>query len=153
MVLVDVVATDSYGNPAHDLKAGDFTVLDNGKPQSIAAFDELRPDGKPRPAAPLNLPDNVYTNYVSRREPGALTVLLFDSLNADRQDLPNARQKMLNFLKKPFTASRRAVPRTNSTLWGKLLSSMVSATFVFLDSALSFGAFGGVAITNSLPSE
>jgi hypothetical protein len=53
MVLVDVVATDSYGKPVHDLKAADFTVLDNGKAQSIAAFDELRPDGKPRPAAPL----------------------------------------------------------------------------------------------------
>jgi VWFA-related protein len=100
MVLVDVVATDSNGNPVHDLKAGDFTVLDNGKPQSIASFDEQRPDGKPKPAIPLNLPDNVYTNFVSHTELGALTVLLFDSLNTERQDLPNARNKMLNFLRK-----------------------------------------------------
>ena len=99
-MLVDVVATDSNGKPVHDLKAADFTVLDNGKPQTIAAFDEQRPDGKSRPSLALNLPDNVYTNYVSRTEPGALTVLLFDSLNTDRQDLPNARHKMLNFLKK-----------------------------------------------------
>ena len=100
MVLVDVVATDSKGTPVRDLKTGDFTVLDNGKPQNIAAFDEQRPDGKPKPPVQLNLPDDVYTNFVSRTEPGALTVLLFDSLNTDRQDLPYARKKMLNFLRK-----------------------------------------------------
>ena len=75
MVLVDVVAVRS-GTPVRDLKTGDFTVLDNGKPQNIAAFDEQRPDGKPKPPVQLNLPDDVYTNFVSRTEPGALTVLL-----------------------------------------------------------------------------
>jgi VWFA-related protein len=100
LVLVDVVATDNNGRPVHDLKAEDFTVLDNGKPQSIVSFEEQRPDANPRPSEPLNLPDHVYTNYVSRQEPGALTVMLFDSLNADRQDQPIARQKMLSFLAK-----------------------------------------------------
>jgi len=116
MVLVDVVSTDRYGKPVHDLKAGDFTVLENGKPQSIAAFDELRPDGKPRPAAPLNLPGSVYTNFVSRSEPGALTVLLFDSLNTDHQHLPNARQKMLNFLKKLPAGQKVALYALSSQL-------------------------------------
>jgi hypothetical protein len=43
------------------------------------------------------------------------------------------------------------VPRTSSTLCGKLLSSIVSATLGFLASALSFGAFEGLASTNSRP--
>jgi VWFA-related protein len=121
MVLVDVVATDSNGKPVHDLKAVDFTLLDNGKPQSIAAFDEQRPDGKPKPPIQLNLPDNVYTNFVSRTEPGALTVLLFDSLNTDRLDLPNARKKMLNFLKKLPPGQKVALYALSSQL--KLVQS------------------------------
>ena len=42
----------------------------------------------------------VYTNYVTRTDPGALTVLLFDALNTDRQHLVYARSEMLSFLKK-----------------------------------------------------
>ena len=100
VVLVDVVATDSHGQPVHDLKARDFSVLDNGKPQEIVTFEEHRADATAKPPVALDLPENVYTNYVSRGEPGALTVLLFDSLNTSPRDLTSARTKMLNFLKK-----------------------------------------------------
>jgi VWFA-related protein len=116
MVLVDVVATDGEGRPVHDLKRGDFTVLDNGKPQTIAAFDEQRSDRISVPPVPLNLGENVYTNYVSRTEPGALTVLLFDSLNTDRPDLPNARRRMLNFLKKLPAGQKVALYALSSQL-------------------------------------
>jgi len=100
IVLVDMVVTDSNGRPVHDLKAQDFRVLDGGKPQRIVAFEEQRSDATPRPPIALNLPDNVYTNYVSRSDPGALTVLLFDSLNTSPRDLTYARNQMLDFLKK-----------------------------------------------------
>ena len=100
IVLVDMVVTDSNGKPVHDLKAQDFRVLDGGKPQRIVAFEEQRSDATPRPPIALNLPDNVYTNYVSRSDPGALTVLLFDSLNTSPRDLTYARNQMLDFLKK-----------------------------------------------------
>ena len=100
IVLVDVVATDRNGKPVHDLKSADFTVLDEGKPQGIVAFEEQRSDAAALRQTALNLPDNVYTNYVSRSQPGALTVLLFDSLNTDRLDLPYARNEMLGFLRK-----------------------------------------------------
>jgi len=33
LVVVDVVATDSKGQPVPDLKPGDFTLLEDGKPQ------------------------------------------------------------------------------------------------------------------------
>ena len=38
LVLVDVVATDSKGQPVPDLKASDLTVLEDGKPQKISGF-------------------------------------------------------------------------------------------------------------------
>jgi VWFA-related protein len=105
------------------LKAEDFTLLDNGKLQTITSFDEQRPDGKPKPPIQLNLPDNVYTNFVSRTEPGALTVLLFDSLNTDRQELPNARLKMLKFLKKLPAGQKVALYALGSQL--KMVQSFI----------------------------
>jgi VWFA-related protein len=100
VVLVDMVVTDRNGKPVHDLKAQDFSVLDGGKAQRIVAFDEQRSDATAKPPLALTLPDNVYTNYVTRSESGALTVLLFDSLNTSPLDLAYARNQMLDFLRK-----------------------------------------------------
>ena len=101
LVVVDVVVSNGNGDPVHDLKQQDFTVLEDGKPQTIVGFDEQRPDAKAKAAPPnLDLPANVYTNYTTRTEPGALTVLLFDQLNTDRPNLAYAKNEMLRFLKK-----------------------------------------------------
>ena len=116
VVLVDMVVTDGHGQPVHDLKARDFTVLDNGAPQSVVAFEEHRADTAPIAPRKLNLPENVYTNYVSRSEPGALTVLLFDSLNTSPQDLTYARNKMISFIKKLPPGTRIAMYSLGSQL-------------------------------------
>ena len=101
LVLVDVVATDDAGQPVHSLRPQDFTVMEDGKPQHITGFQEQQADNKPQPTPlALNLPKNVFTNYASRSDTGALTVLLFDSLNTDRLHLTYAKQELLNFLKK-----------------------------------------------------
>ncbi len=101
LVVVDVVVSNGNGNPIHDLRQQDFTVLEDGKPQTIVGFDEQRPDAAAKSvAAEPPLPASVYTNYVTRTDPGALTVLLFDALNTDRQHLVYAKREMLTFLKK-----------------------------------------------------
>lgn len=38
LVILDVVATDEKGQPVADLKAEDFTVLEDGKPQQLIDF-------------------------------------------------------------------------------------------------------------------
>ena len=38
LVVVDVVVTDSKGQPVSDLKAEDFALLEAGKPQTISGF-------------------------------------------------------------------------------------------------------------------
>lgn len=55
LVQVDVVVLDKDGNPVRGLTRTDFTVLDRGKPQAIATFDELShtPDA---PAAVPTMP-------------------------------------------------------------------------------------------------
>ncbi len=100
-VVLDVVVTDRAGNPVHGLKAHDFTILENGTPQHVKGFEEHRPDApSAKPVAPVSLPPETYTNYVTSSEPGAVNIILFDSLNTDRLMLPSARQQLLSYLAK-----------------------------------------------------
>lgn len=48
---IDVVVTDRAGNRVEGLAASDFTVLENGRPQKITNFSELR-SGEPSAAEP-----------------------------------------------------------------------------------------------------
>ncbi len=50
LVLVNVVARDKQGNLIEDLKRGDFTILEDGKPQTISSFDYEHIDSAPLPA-------------------------------------------------------------------------------------------------------
>ena len=40
LVVVDVVATDTQQNPVRHLTSNDFTVLEDGKPQTLKVFEE-----------------------------------------------------------------------------------------------------------------
>src|SRR5258707_3732478 len=51
LVLVNVVARDKQGKPITDLKQGDFTLLEDGKPQRISSFDYENLDTTPLAAA------------------------------------------------------------------------------------------------------
>src|SRR5580765_4684063 len=46
LVEADLTVRDSHGRAIAGLRASDFEVLDNGAPQQITAFSELRSDGK-----------------------------------------------------------------------------------------------------------
>lgn len=96
LVLVDAVVTDKSGQRITDLKKDDFTVLENGKPQSISAFSfEVPETPSPNPA----LPPNVYTNRPEYGMPkGPLTILLLDGLNTAVADQAYARSQMLKYL-------------------------------------------------------
>lgn len=80
-VLVDVIVTDQHGKPVTGLKQGDFTVMEQGKPQGIDFFEEHHAN---QPAAPVEmprLPQNVFSNFSPFPQPPAVNVLLLDSLN------------------------------------------------------------------------
>ena len=148
LVLVDVVVSNGNGDPVHDLKEQDFTVLEDGKPQTIVGFDEQRPDAKTRavPAA-LNLPINVYTNYAVRTEPGALTVLLFDLLNTDRQDLVYAKNEMLLFLKELPPGKRVALYTLGSQL--RMVQGFTEDSDQLIAAAQQISTLPNPAYTNS----
>ena len=50
LVQVDAVVTDSKGRLVTDLKAGDFEILQDGKPQKITNFSYIQAPGSVRPA-------------------------------------------------------------------------------------------------------
>jgi len=98
LVQVSVVVTDKKGQPITGLKKENFTLTDESNPQQIAFFSAEAP----RPATPTTpLPKNVYTNRyeLKGQDPGAVTVVLFDSLNTSPGDQEYVRQQVVKFLK------------------------------------------------------
>jgi VWFA-related protein len=103
LVVVDVVATDGKGEPVTDLKAEDFTILEESKQQKIRAFSFQHP---PLPGAARiqrvsdNLPPNVFSNVPKFRPDSALSVLLLDGLNTNLPNQAYARDQMIKYLGK-----------------------------------------------------
>lgn len=100
LVLVDVVVQDNKGRAITDLKADDFTVLEEGKAQRIQGFRVMLPTEHPALEAPPKLPPNVFTNIPTYKKNSAFTILLLDALNSQVNNQERVRAKMLEFLQK-----------------------------------------------------
>jgi VWFA-related protein len=98
LVLVDVVATDKKGGFLQDLKPGDFTVLEDGRPQRISAFSSHSSLKNAPPEPKIQLPPNQYTNFSSQPLDRPVTVILLDMLNTDVMDQSYGRKQMVKFL-------------------------------------------------------
>jgi len=95
LVLLDVVVTDSKGNPVSGLKREDFQIYEDKQPQRITSFEpptahELPPPVKPN--APFN-PDDTKSYGQS-----PVTVLVLDELNTHYADTDFARRSIRQFL-------------------------------------------------------
>jgi VWFA-related protein len=103
-VLVDVVVTDSHGNPVMGLRQQDFKLTENGQPESIVFFEEHK-GAQAVPVEIPKMPPNVFTNVPVAPEADALNVLLLDALNTTEADQSYVRAQVVEFLKtmKPGT--------------------------------------------------
>jgi len=97
LVVLDVVATDSKGQPVPDLKAADFTVLEDGKPQKISGFNFEHSGVSLTRTAQLQLPPSVVTNAPTFQS-NSLNVILFDAANGDFTEQVYARDQLMRFL-------------------------------------------------------
>lgn len=86
MVLTNVVARDKQGNVVKDLKASDFTIYENGKPQKISSFDFQNVDL----AAALKEQTTVSGT-------ASIAQMLERSIGADKQSLRDHRLIVLFF--------------------------------------------------------
>src|SRR5258708_5654320 len=79
LVVVDVVAIDSKGQPIADLKSEDFTVLESGQAQKIDGFS-FQHSGDAQSSTPAqHLPPNLSTHPPQFPSSG-LNVILFDAV-------------------------------------------------------------------------
>ncbi len=114
-VLVDVVVSDSKGEPVSSLKQTDFTISENGKPQTIASFEEHK-------AVPLTvtklppMPAGVFTNFPTVATADSVNVLLVDTLNTPTRDQVYARTQTIRFLKTLPPGARIAIFTLSSQL-------------------------------------
>jgi len=109
LVVVDVVASDSQQNPVHKLTAADFTVLEDGKPQTLKVFEEHQTQpSAPLPPAP-KLDPGVFTNYSVAPASGALNILLLDKLNTPMDAQSVVRDQVLKYLKDVPPGTRIAI--------------------------------------------
>ena len=106
LVLVDAVVLDKTGKPITNLTENDFTVLEDGKPQKIAAFSVTVHQPIQANAGPPILQPHVTTNRPEAMQmEGAVAVLLLDGLNTPREDQMYVRQQVLKFLANHFDTS------------------------------------------------
>ena len=111
MVTVDVVVTDKTGNPVTGLSREDFTVLDEGAPQTLVNFEVVAPamgnDEAAQPGLPP-APPRVATNTAPRL-PGRTFVVVFDNINMSPANTQRAKGVVATFLDKGLREGDRVM--------------------------------------------
>jgi VWFA-related protein len=98
LVLVPVMVRGKSGAHVTNLHKEDFQVLENGVPQKIAIFEEVKTSTAREPRSTLE--PGEFTNTLSAPESGPqrLTILALDSINTPFADQAFARQQLIKFL-------------------------------------------------------
>jgi VWFA-related protein len=100
-VLLDIVVTDG-GHSLTGLKASDFIVTEEGKPQVVASLEEHQPmsaEMNARLVANPPLAPNTFSNYSPVANMNAYTVILLDALNTRLDDQMSVRLALIKYLK------------------------------------------------------
>lgn len=101
LVVVDVTISDKNGNAIHNMKKSDFTVLENGNPQTIGTFEEhvaLSADDAVKFPPMPPLPPGVFTNITPAPINSAVNIILIDSLNTPYDDQAYLRTQLVNYI-------------------------------------------------------
>jgi VWFA-related protein len=118
LVIVDVTVKDKNGKSIENLKAEDFTVFEDGKPQKVALFEPqklsvevLPPDPPPSLDDQLELPEDPKTT-ITKQTPGKvqyhnkrLMALFFDFSSMAMPEQLRAQEAALKFIDDQMTSS------------------------------------------------
>ena len=113
LVEVDTVVRDENGRTVSGLKAEDFKILDNGKPQAVSGFtvQTLRGANTGSPATapnsqPISSPDAQPAPPTAAAalsaNPARFVAFYFDDLHTDHGDMEHARDAAKGFMKRGF---------------------------------------------------
>jgi VWFA-related protein len=95
VMLTDVTVTDKQGNPITGLTESDFRLLDNGKPQTLASFEEHRQQALQLTEA--SAPGRFSNDYL-QHPPPQVNALLFDTTTIGVVDQMYLFQQMKQFV-------------------------------------------------------
>jgi VWFA-related protein len=101
-VIVDVVVTGPDGKPVTGLTQADFTVSENGKPQSVREFEIHTPaeDRSSLPPAPATMPSHTFVNLERTPPSGPPVVIVLDFMNTPLDAQMTAHEQILRFLER-----------------------------------------------------
>jgi VWFA-related protein len=96
-VTVDVVVVDRKGEPVTGLTRDDFTVTDEGKPQQVTTFDQVKPQTASAPSA-VPLRPRVVSNLTAPADLGRLFVVVFDDIHMSPLNAQRAKSAIASFI-------------------------------------------------------
>ena len=105
LVTVPVVVTDKSGAHVQNLKKEDFVVLEDGKEQKVATFEEIQ-----TPAGPLRRTSsqpNQFSNVVpGESSPTRLVMIVLDMINTPFEDQAYSKKQLLKYLGETIDSSQ-----------------------------------------------
>ena len=94
LIQVSVVVQDGRRRPVADLKAEDFEITEDGKPQPVSVFS-VRGQSPSDAAAEAS---GVFTNRLQSPTGGGAVAIVFDRLNTDFAEQTQARAHIIKYL-------------------------------------------------------
>ena len=115
LVVLDVVVTDANGNPAHGLKPSDFSLTEDGVPQTLASFTEHVAPANPTNATPL--PPNTFTVQPPPPEDETKTVIVLADATlwapgGDRPQFPSGTAVNTGYVRNDIATFLKSAPST-----------------------------------------
>ena len=94
LIQVSVVVQDGRRRPVPDLKAEDFEITEDGKPQPVSVFS-VRGQS---PSEAATEASGVFTNRLQSPTGGGAVAIVFDRLNTDFTEQTQARAHIIKYL-------------------------------------------------------
>ena len=113
VVLLDVVVTDHKDKTIPNLRQEGFQVTEDGKPQTLSAFEEHKREAS-APVSLPSLPPNVYTNIQPVKSGDSVNVLLIDLLNTQPWFQKGVCTQAIRYLKIVPPGTRLAIFSLNT---------------------------------------
>ena len=138
VVRVDAVVLDRDGRPVEGLRAADFELLENGRPQAITSFDAVVVHG--RSPEPVEVPKAAQP----RPSDGALFAIFYDDLHLTPASTAPARDAIRRFLAEAVRPGDRVtiVAPDQGVWWSARLDEGRSDLFAMVDRLRGSRTFG-----------
>lgn len=147
LVVVDVVAQDGKGRAVPDLKAEDFALTEDEKPQHIRSFSLQQPNAGSAARPKIQpLPANMVTNLPQYQTSGPWNVLLLDALNSNLPNQAYMRDEMIKFLEKIPSGQSVAIYLLGSKL--RLVQDFTSDPDLLKEAIRSLKSHSSLVLSN-----